>query len=337
MALACFGEYAADFTDWLTSGDEAKKKRLAQRSTLLLIASLALELICLVRTNQLSGELFGLLSDKAGAAAQRSTEAGIKSDTAITKADAASTNADAAASKADAADRISGNALKQAGDAKQYAGSVKGLADRAKASAEQSLATAGTARREVGGVKDGIESARRDLVNIEEKITRIVSPRTIKDAGVFISAARTYAGTEYAWREVTPDEEDEAVNLLRDIDRTLQVAGWKRVSDTRSPHLGDVASHVTGENGSIIGDVPLHANRGTQVRIEYPGGIDALRGVTEDRWPGYVRAAAFLNAALKTAIFPVQLIPTEDKEAGSVKVGSGESRVVLVSVGHAWW
>src|SRR2546428_470328 len=44
---------AADFTNWFTGGIEERKELLAKGSTLLLVGSLALELICLVRTNQL--------------------------------------------------------------------------------------------------------------------------------------------------------------------------------------------------------------------------------------------------------------------------------------------
>jgi hypothetical protein len=65
VTTACFGEFIADFTDWFTGGAKEKKERLAKLSTLLLIASLALELICLVRTNQISGKLIGSLAEKA--------------------------------------------------------------------------------------------------------------------------------------------------------------------------------------------------------------------------------------------------------------------------------
>src|SRR2546423_11867501 len=68
VALACAGEYIADFTSWFTAGIEERKQRLAKLSTLLLIASLAFELVCLVRTNSLSAQLIGSLSDKATAA-----------------------------------------------------------------------------------------------------------------------------------------------------------------------------------------------------------------------------------------------------------------------------
>lgn len=69
VTIACFGEYVAEFTEWFTGGLKQRKERLAKRSTLLLVGALSLELICLVKTNQLSGLLIGSLSEKAGKAA----------------------------------------------------------------------------------------------------------------------------------------------------------------------------------------------------------------------------------------------------------------------------
>lgn len=81
VAVACAGEYIADFTNWLTAGDERRKRRLAKRSTLLLIVSLAAELLCLVQTNSISGQLVGSLSDKA-------TNADTKAQSALNKSTA---------------------------------------------------------------------------------------------------------------------------------------------------------------------------------------------------------------------------------------------------------
>lgn len=107
VALGCAGEYVSEFTNWLTAGDEERQKRLAKRSTLLLIASLALELVCLVRTNSLSGQLIGSLSDKA-------SSADAKAQSALEKSEAAKT-------KADAADMAADGALRKAREAEEYA------------------------------------------------------------------------------------------------------------------------------------------------------------------------------------------------------------------------
>src|SRR5271168_523847 len=65
VAIACIGVYLAHFTNWFAGGIEERKERLAKGSTLLLVAALSFEFICLVRTNILSGNVIGSLSDQA--------------------------------------------------------------------------------------------------------------------------------------------------------------------------------------------------------------------------------------------------------------------------------
>src|SRR6266480_6874845 len=84
VAVACAGEYVSEFTNWFTGGIKERKDRLAKRSTLLLIVALSLELICLVRTNILSGMLIGSLSEKAEEADRKAKTALGNSATALT-------------------------------------------------------------------------------------------------------------------------------------------------------------------------------------------------------------------------------------------------------------
>lgn len=89
VTLACIGEFIADFTPWFTGGVKEKKENLAKLSTLLLIASLSFELVCLVQTNQISGRVIGSLEDKADAASRKSEQAILSADSALTKAGSA--------------------------------------------------------------------------------------------------------------------------------------------------------------------------------------------------------------------------------------------------------
>jgi len=101
VTTACAGEYVAEFTNGFTGGIEERKERLGKRSTLLLVFSLALELICLVKTNNLSGMLIGSLSDKAAAADTKAQSALEKSSLAESRARDAGTAAGEAQQKAD--------------------------------------------------------------------------------------------------------------------------------------------------------------------------------------------------------------------------------------------
>jgi hypothetical protein len=102
VALGCTGEYIAEFTDCCTGGLKEKKDRLARRSTLLLISALALELMCLVKTNSISTLLIGSLSEKASAADTKAQSAIQKSSSADDKANEAGKSAGEAQRKADA-------------------------------------------------------------------------------------------------------------------------------------------------------------------------------------------------------------------------------------------
>jgi len=125
VALGCTGEYIAEFTDCWTGGLKERKDRLAKRSTLLLISALALELMCLVKTNSISGMLIGSLSEKASAAE--------------TKAQSAFDKSVLAESNAGNASVIAGDALTDSKTAKDTAGKAQEKADGAAEQADDLL------------------------------------------------------------------------------------------------------------------------------------------------------------------------------------------------------
>jgi hypothetical protein len=121
VTLACAGEYIANFTDWLTGGIEDKKKRLEKGSTLLLVAALTFELVCLVKTNQISGRVIGSLDEKAKEASTKSEEAINKSASALSKAGQAEQSADTASNGASQAHVIARGARQEADKAVEEA------------------------------------------------------------------------------------------------------------------------------------------------------------------------------------------------------------------------
>ena len=87
VAVGCLGEYSAEFTKWWTRGGfwkylgptmERRKEALEKRSTLLLIGALALELMCLFRTNGISGQIIATLDNEAALANKRTAELQLK-------------------------------------------------------------------------------------------------------------------------------------------------------------------------------------------------------------------------------------------------------------------
>ena len=80
VAVACFGEYVADFKPkWYGTGekerDESRKESISKISTLVLVAALVFELVCVVRSNALAGKVIGSINDLATSAAGQSKTA----------------------------------------------------------------------------------------------------------------------------------------------------------------------------------------------------------------------------------------------------------------------
>jgi hypothetical protein len=93
VIIACAGELVAELGRKCLT--RARRDRIGLLSTILLVAALSMELICLVKTNELSGRVIGSLSDKAEAADSKAQSAVDKSSLAEKKADGEAKQADA--------------------------------------------------------------------------------------------------------------------------------------------------------------------------------------------------------------------------------------------------
>jgi hypothetical protein len=125
VTLACLGEFVAEFTDWFTKGIEERKKRLGKRSTLVLVGALAFELICLVKTNSLSGKLIVSINEQSQGAVDKSKKALEDSNIAIARSGVAIGTATVAASTSDRANHIASNAVNLSRGARQEADSFE--------------------------------------------------------------------------------------------------------------------------------------------------------------------------------------------------------------------
>lgn len=103
VIVACAGELVAHLGRKCLT--RARRDRIGLLSTILLVAALSMELLCLVKTNELSGRLIGSLSDKAEAADSKAQSAVDKSSLAEKKADAAEKQADSLTSRMEEASR----------------------------------------------------------------------------------------------------------------------------------------------------------------------------------------------------------------------------------------
>lgn len=229
VTLGCAGEYVANFTDWFTCGIDEKKKRLEKRSTLLLVAALVFELICLAKTNQISGRIIGSLGEKAEQASNE-TERAI-------------TNADSAISKAQSADDKSQQADLQADKATEQ---VKVVEKRAQRLAKQERA---------------IEQAENKLAEAQHGLDRRVNPRWRnliidgKKIGDFLKGNST-SGFEILY---APGE-SEAYTTALVLSGLLSSAGWKQ-TELRPIEDHDAVPGISNPN------MPSEMNAGASFNV----------------------------------------------------------------------
>ncbi len=204
VTIACAGEYVADFTTWFTGGVKERKENLARTSTLLLMASLSLELVCLVKTNSLSGMLIGSLSEVA-------EEADNKARKAVTD---------------------SGIALAQAGEAIAKTRSAEASASRAQALARAAHQEADSVHQEIGRATDQLtqleaqaQKTKSDLINLAVcNAPRVIPFWSVGNTKTSIDPLRPFGGRQ-AIIEFVPDAEARraALNIAVSLDR----AAWK--------------------------------------------------------------------------------------------------------------
>ena len=108
VIIGCAGELVASF---FTRIPKNVRERIETWSTIVLILALSVGLKCLIKTNELSGNVIGSLGDKAAEADGKAQRAMSDSSTALTQAGSAITIAGDAKTKADAAKVAAGNAL----------------------------------------------------------------------------------------------------------------------------------------------------------------------------------------------------------------------------------
>jgi hypothetical protein len=144
VILACAGELVADLGEnWL---GEKRKKHLERRSTILLVAALSVSLICLVRTNELSGNVIGSLGDKADEADTKAKKSIEDSSTALSQAK---------------------DALTKSGEAEDSSGRAEDKAEKAKIATSGAMIVAQTAHTEANSVPQEIGKAAEQLRQVE--------------------------------------------------------------------------------------------------------------------------------------------------------------------------
>jgi hypothetical protein len=145
-----------------------------------------------------------------------------------------------------------GDAAASAKTAHEEADAVKGIADEARADAKDALAKAQAAQSELAHAEadagkaqaaasralstaDKAESHLAEAVKraneLTEQLKRLTTSRTLPASPTLVSSLKTFKDMEYMFTGVCGDTE--CINLLRDIEKVLDLAEWRRV---KAPH-----------------------------------------------------------------------------------------------------
>jgi hypothetical protein len=200
VIIACAGELVADLQlSWLT---EERTKHLQRRATILLVAALSVSLICLVRTNELSGSVIGSLGDKSEEADRKAREAIIDSSTALSQAK---------------------DALTKAGKAEDSLGKAEDEANKAKTASSNALTLARGARQEADSFETDIRSAKETAGEAKEK----VADRTLTDGQAVSVAGKVNPFVGQRVQIMTYWDASEPMGLANRILFALRLAKWE--------------------------------------------------------------------------------------------------------------
>jgi hypothetical protein len=211
VVIGCAGELVADLGKKCLA--TAHRDRIERLSTILLVVALSMELICLVKTNELSGTIIGSLSDKAEVADRKAQSAVDKSSLAEKRADAA----------ADGSKRADDSAK----EAKGTAAESESLSRSANQEAGTALDEFGKLRTDTKALEAEANRTKEDLVNFAVcNAPRVITNwSTIRGGHVVKSNVDSLRSKgQVALIEVMPDAEARRAAL--NIAQVLREAEW---------------------------------------------------------------------------------------------------------------
>jgi len=240
VIVACAGELVADFGKKRLT--EAHRNHVQRFSTVLLVAALSAALICLVRTNELSGNVIGSLGSKAEEADREARTAISDSSTALSQAK---------------------DALTEAGKAADSLGKAEDKANKAQTASSNALTLASRARQEADSFEKDITSAKEAAAKAEAKL----ADRTLSDEQVRSIAAklRVFAGQPYTVTAYWDSKE--SLGIANRIYSALLLAKWAYSDE------GSKGMMLGGEIGVLVW---THPDAGENTKKAATALIDAL-------------------------------------------------------------
>ena len=243
--------------------------------------------------------LLASAQQNAGDAKDSAVQAAIASDR-------ANTSANAAGEKAERAESDLAEALNRAAAAEKEADTF--------------AADIASAKKQAADADSHLADALKQAADATAELNRLKSPRTLKSVPDFIEAMKAYRGTEYTFASVYADSE--SIDLLKEVDKDLQAAGWKRVK--APPGFPAINPYGPSQDFAVVQSL----ESGVRVSVESSKTVEELNSLPNSGKPLNVAAALALNVALFGII-----VPTQEGNGPPVHVDPGASNVVQIIIG----
>ena len=264
------------------------------------------------RNDTLSEQLIGSLDTRARQASSDASKALTDSGTALSQAEDA-------LSKTGAAEGAMKNATNEASSARTAASNALTLASGARREADSFEKDIVSAKTQAAEAESHFADASREAAEAREELNRLKTPRSLINASDFATALQGFKGTEYTFSSVFADEE--SIDLLKEIDSALQLAGWKRVK----PSPGFPSINVYGKDVDF--SVVSSLQTGIHISIDSSEPVASLKSMPDGDLPAHIRAATNLSISLSPHLSPPQ------KGIIEVNVEQGTSATVRIAVG----
>jgi hypothetical protein len=224
--------------------------------------------------------------------------------------------------RSEAADTTSKGALTKLGKAERSAGRAMDLARGARQEADTFETRLGSAEHKADEAESHVTEAVRRATEATEALNRVRLPRELTHIPELATTLRPFKDTEYTFASVFAD--DESMQLLKQIEGMLQLAGWKRLK-VSNMNLGIPAFQISGRNDIVN----MGAYTGIHISVDSSETLEALQALPVEKLPTPVRIALLLNEGIFSNLSP----PEDTKDNNRVEIESGTSKVIRIMVG----
>jgi len=166
-----------------------------------------------------------------------------------------------------------------------------------------------------------VASATAEAARANLELARLKTPRSLTNTAELINTLKVFSGTEFSFGSAFGD--DESMELLRQIEKVMTEAGWKRVKQSKI-RIGIPAVTITGKDDLV----ELGIGSGIRVGAESTESLETLQAMPLGNLPLHIRVASSLSEALLGHVTPPEVSPDS-----RVNIAEGSSKVIQIHVG----